>query len=128
MNYGREPEYVYVQRKAHAKEQKKKALEPKRVHCKILDIDVNVLIEYWDYVDSYRKGYRAETYCENMTFCYYNNIKCKYSGISSLFPDPFDKNFNDEFYRSFVGEEEFRRIEELRKKVKENPNILRNVF
>ncbi len=121
-------EYVFVKRQHHARLQKKKALEPKRLHCKILDIDVNVLIEYWDYQDSYSKGYRVETYCENMTFCYYNNIKCRYSGISSLYPDPFDRNFNDEFYKAFVGEEEFNRIKELREKLKSDPTLTRKIF
>ena len=123
-----ECEYVYVKRQHTAHERKRKALEPKRLHCKILDIDVNVLIEYWDYQDSYNRGYRAETYCENMTFCYYNNVKCKYSGICSLFPDPFDKNFNDEFYKGFIGEEEFKHVLELREKLKTQPDLIRRIF
>ncbi len=121
-------EYEYAKRVKRESEVKRKALEPQMAHCKILDIDVPILVEYWDYRGPYYKGKKAEIYCGRMTFCYYNNVKCKYSGISAFYPDPFAENFNDDFYREFVGEEEFKRILELRKKIKENPDIMKRAF
>ncbi|MEN3015517.1 MAG: hypothetical protein ABDH21_05640 [bacterium] len=94
---------------------KKRALEPKRLFCKILQKEVTVLIEHLDYKSIYYSDKIGEIYCSNILECYQNNIKCKYSGISKFFPDPFDKNFNDIFYKEFVGEKEFKRIQKLRK-------------
>ena len=31
----------------------------------------------------------GEIYCENIIECYRKGIKCRHSGISQLYPDPF---------------------------------------
>lgn len=96
-------------------ESKQKALEPKQLLCKILQKKVTILVEYLDYKGKYHPSEIGEIFCSNMLQCYQNKIKCKYSGISKFFPDPFDKNFNDEFYKDFVGNKEFKKIQKLRK-------------
>ncbi|CAN0076293.1 unnamed protein product, partial [Phaeothamnion confervicola] len=68
---------------------KQKALEPHLRHCQILDKEVSILIEYPDYKNPNYKGPEGAIYCENIINCYQNNIKCRYSGISPLYPDPF---------------------------------------
>lgn len=68
---------------------KQKALEPQCRHCHILDKEVNILVEYPDYKNPHYKGPEGAIYCENIIECYQNNVRCRYSGISPLFPDPF---------------------------------------
>ncbi len=89
----------YSYRSAYKKEEfmkahhlKAKALEPQVRHCYILDKDVKILVEYPDYKNPNVKGPPGEIYCENIMACYQNNVKCKYSGISPNYPDPFDPN------------------------------------
>ena len=108
-------EFEKVKRISHNLEAKQKALEPKQLFCKIIQQNVTVIIEHWNYKG---KGYPSEIgeiFCSNILDCYQNGIKCKYSGISKFFPDPFDKNFNDEFYKEYLGEKEFRKILKIRK-------------
>jgi len=66
-----------------------KALEPKERYCHILNKKVLTLNEYGDYKSRFNKGEPGTIYCENIIPCYQQNIKCRYSGISPLFPDPF---------------------------------------
>lgn len=77
------------QKKAEAAALKQKALEPQERHCHILDKKVNILVEYPDYKNPYVKGPEGAIYCENIVECFQNNVECRYSGISPLFPDPF---------------------------------------
>ncbi len=84
-------ENVHVKRHKEAKaaELRQKALEPQKRRCYILNKDVTVLVEYPDYRDARRKGAEGAIYCENIIECYHNNVECRYSGISPLYPDPF---------------------------------------
>ena len=77
------------QKQAEAAALKQKALEPHERHCNILDKKVGILIEYPDYKGPHFKGPEGAIYCENIVECYQNNVKCRYSGISPLYPDPF---------------------------------------
>lgn len=89
----------YVLRQAHAEEAhalKQKAMEPHIRHCYIQKTDVNILIEYSDYKHPQNKGPEGAIYCENIIYCYQNNVKCRYSGISPSYPDPFiPREFSD---------------------------------
>lgn len=91
---------VYQEQKATQKKEvcelKKKALEPCEKFCKILGKKVTVLIEYPDYKGSHNKGQEGTLYCENIIQCYQNNVKCKHSGISPLYPDPFSDDIEPE--------------------------------
>ena len=82
----------YVLRQARQEEAtalKQKALEPAVRYCSITKEDVNILIEYPDYKNPHVKGPEGAIYCENIINCYQANRKCRYSGISPLYPDPF---------------------------------------
>ncbi|MEW6280672.1 MAG: hypothetical protein AB1758_18750 [Candidatus Eremiobacterota bacterium] len=68
---------------------RQKALEPHKRHCYILELEVTVLVEFPDYKGPHCKGAEGAIYCENIINCYQNNVKCRYSGISPLYPDPF---------------------------------------
>ena len=63
----------------------RKALECAVRYCHITDREVVINIEYPYYSDAYNKGPEGEIYCEHIIECY----KCRYSGISKLYPDPF---------------------------------------
>ncbi len=65
-----------------------KALEPKRMFCTLINKKVTVLMEYDDYRNSRNKGASDTCYCENIIPCYGEGRKCRYSGISPLYPDP----------------------------------------
>ena len=67
---------------------KTRALEPQKMHCRILDKEVSVLFEYPDYKNRNNKGFIGTVYCENIVDCYHNDRHCKYSGISPSYPDP----------------------------------------
>jgi hypothetical protein len=85
---------AHVLRQAHPEEAvqlKQKALESHARHCNILDINVQILIEFPDYKNPNVKGPEGAIYCENIINCYQANRKCRYSGISPLYPDPFLK-------------------------------------
>lgn len=82
----------YMMREQQAKAQRAKALEPQIRHCYILDFDVHILVEYPDYKNPNVKGQEGEIYCSNILSCYHNKIKCRWSGISPLYPDPFSPN------------------------------------
>lgn len=84
-------QYAHRQ-KMSAVKLKQKALEPCKMFCKILGKDVTILKEYSDYKGHWDKGEQGDMYCENIIECYHNNVKCKYSGISPLYPDPFCEN------------------------------------
>ena len=82
----------YVVRQARQEEAvalKQKALEPQCRFCYIQRKDVNILVEYPDYKNPYAKGPEGAIYCENIVECYQQNIKCRYSGLSPLYDDPF---------------------------------------
>jgi hypothetical protein len=72
-----------------AQELKQKALEPQERHCYIQKKKVNILVEYLDYKGPHDKGPDGAIYCENILECYQANVRCRYSGISPLFDDPF---------------------------------------
>ncbi|GMU57872.1 MAG: hypothetical protein AMXMBFR33_70180 [Candidatus Xenobia bacterium] len=77
------------EKKAEATQLRQKALEPLKRHCYILDKEVSILVEYPDYKGPHHKGEEGAIYCENIVNCYQNNVKCRYSGISPLYADPF---------------------------------------
>ena len=68
---------------------KQKALEPQCRHCYIRKLEINILIEYPDYKSPNNKGPEGAIFCENIVECYQANIRCRYSGLSPLYPDPF---------------------------------------
>jgi hypothetical protein len=74
---------------AEAQELRKKALEPQERHCYIQKKKVQILVEYLDYKGPYDKGPEGAIYCEHILECYQKNVRCRYSGISPLFDDPF---------------------------------------
>jgi len=75
------------QQKEHV--QKRKALEPQERFCHILKKDISILVEYPDYHGPLNKGKENGIYCGNIIPCFHNDVKCKYSGISPLYRDPF---------------------------------------
>jgi len=108
----------HVLRQARAEEAqqlKQKALEPHVRECQILKKKVSILVEYTDYRSPHNKGPEGAIYCENIVNCYQNNVKCRYSGISPLYPDPFlvrneefaeeDEEFSEEDGESSFEEE-----------------------
>lgn len=82
-------------------ELKQKALEPQERYCYIEKKKVNILVEYLDYKGPHDKGPEGAIYCENIVDCYQRNVRCRYSGISPLFDDPFIPREDEE-----EGEEE----------------------
>ncbi|MCD6310612.1 MAG: hypothetical protein J7M18_07835 [Candidatus Eremiobacteraeota bacterium] len=101
--------YSTEKRKARAKARRRlmKALEPQERFCNILKKKVTVLVEYPDYKGRHYKGEPGAIYCENIIDCYQKNIKCKYSGISPLYPDPFgyeDPDVAEAEYKKLVEE------------------------
>lgn len=76
-------------KQAEAQQLKQKALEPQQRQCFIMKKKVNILVEYPDYKGPHFKGPEGAIYCENILECYQKDIKCRYSGISPLFEDPF---------------------------------------
>lgn len=74
---------------AQAEELRQKALEPQERHCYIQKKKINILVEYLDYKSPHNKGPEGAIYCENILECYQANVRCRYSGISPLFDDPF---------------------------------------
>lgn len=76
-------------KQAEAHQLRQKALEPQQRYCYITKRDVNILVEYPDYKGPHFKGPEGEIYCEHILECYQNNVRCRWSGISPLFPDPF---------------------------------------
>lgn len=75
---------------AHQHRVRQKALQPEERFCRIQKCRVTVLVEYMDYVSHWNRGPEGELYCENIIGCYQDNIPCRYSGISPLYPDPFE--------------------------------------
>ena len=93
----RKMSYVLRQgRQEEAPALKQKALEPHSRRCKILHKQVSILVEYPDYKNPHVKGPEGAIYCENIIQCYQNNIRCRYSGISPLYPDPFEGGEEEE--------------------------------
>ncbi|MCL5037041.1 MAG: hypothetical protein M1269_08000 [Chloroflexi bacterium] len=94
---------------AKARRQMQKALEPQERFCNILKKKVTVLMEYPDYKGRHWKGDVGAIYCENIIDCYQKNVKCKYSGISPLYPDPFgyeDADIAEAEYNKQVEEQQ----------------------
>ena len=82
----------YVVRQARQEEAaalRQKALEPHCRFCSIQKKKVNILIEYSDYRGPHHKGPEGAIFCENIVECYQADVKCRYSGLSPLYPDPF---------------------------------------
>lgn len=77
-------------KRAAQQELRRKALQPEERFCKILHKVVTILVEYSDYHTPMNKGAEGEIYCSNIIQCYQNNVQCRYSGISPLYPDPFE--------------------------------------
>lgn len=77
-------------------ELKQKALEPHIRRCYITKRDVSILIEYDDYKGPHNKGPEGSVFCEHILECYQKDVRCKYSGISPLFADPFLKREEDD--------------------------------
>ncbi|MBM3460606.1 MAG: hypothetical protein FJX76_00705 [Armatimonadetes bacterium] len=69
---------------------RQKALLPEERFCRIIRQRITVLIEYEDYKGPHHKGPEGMVYCENIVPCYQANRQCRYSGISPLYPDPFE--------------------------------------
>ncbi len=92
----REVSHLRRAQAAEAQQLKQKALEPQQRHCYIMKKQVNILVEYPDYKGPHFKGEEGAIYCENILECYQKNIRCRYSGISPLFPDPFYPRETDE--------------------------------
>lgn len=68
---------------------KRIAQMPEERHCQILDKKVTVMVIYPDYRNAWDKGRPGDICCSNIIECYGNHVKCRYSGISPLYPDPF---------------------------------------
>jgi hypothetical protein len=85
----REAHILRKAKAAEAQELRQKALEPQERYCYIQKKKVNILVEYMDYKGPYDKGPEGAIYCENILECYQANVRCRYSGISPLFDDPF---------------------------------------
>lgn len=83
-------------KKLEAQQLKQKALEPHVRRCYITKRDVSILIEYDDYKGPRNKGPEGSIFCEHILECYQKDVRCKYSGISPLFADPFLKRLEDE--------------------------------
>ncbi|MGM9992967.1 MAG: hypothetical protein ACI376_09050 [Candidatus Bruticola sp.] len=66
-----------------------RAMEPTRRYCYITKREVTVCIDYPQYVNFRCKGPEGEVYCEHIVECYRKGVKCRHSGISQLYPDPF---------------------------------------
>lgn len=86
--------YSYNRQQKHnamqAKMQRAKAMEPMIRHCFIMDLDVHILVEYPEYKNPNYKGPAGEIYCSNILHCFHNDVKCRWSGISPHYPDPFN--------------------------------------
>ncbi len=85
----REAHILRKAKQAEAQQLKQKALEPQQRHCYIQKKQVNILVEYPDYKGPHFKGPEGAIYCENILECYQADVKCRYSGISPLYRDPF---------------------------------------
>lgn len=72
--------------------QMRRALERMRKYCYITEREVTVCVEYPQYRNVYSKGPEGNTYCEHLLECYEKREKCRYSGISAYYPDPFSEN------------------------------------
>lgn len=79
---------IYYRKEAAKKELKRKALEPIERYCSLIKKKVTILAEYEDYKNPRNKGPLGTIYCSNIIPCFHNEMKCKYSGISPLYPDP----------------------------------------
>lgn len=80
----------HLQARAQMQATRAKAMEPQIRHCYILDMDVNILIEYPEYKNPNVKGPPGEIFCSNILSCYHKNVPCRWSGISPHYPDPFN--------------------------------------
>ncbi|MCD4785940.1 MAG: hypothetical protein K8T10_19140 [Candidatus Eremiobacteraeota bacterium] len=88
-NYSYQRQYQ-KKAEAHAQRRRAKAMEPQIRRCYILDMDVHILVEYPDYKNPNVKGQSGEIFCSNILNCYRNNVKCRWSGISPHYPNPFN--------------------------------------
>lgn len=110
-------------KQAEAQQLKQKALEPQQRQCFIMKKKVNILVEYPDYKGPHFKGPEGAIYCENILECYQKDIRCRYSGISPLFPDPFLPRDEDDLRAEEEDEnaEEQRAREEFEHELEEEP-------
>ena len=70
----------------------RRALEIMKKYCYITEREVTVCVDYPQYRSSYSKGPAGDIFCEYLRECYEEGKKCRYSGISASFPDPFSEN------------------------------------
>ena len=75
-----------------ARAERRLAQQPEERYCRIKDKKVTVIVVYPDYRNFYDKGEPGDMCCSNIIDCYSENVKCRYSGISPLYPDPFSAN------------------------------------
>lgn len=78
-----------IEQKRTQERLRQKALLPEERFCRLLLRRVTVLVEYEDYRHPMNRGPEGTLYCENIVSCYQSNMKCRYSGISPSYPDPF---------------------------------------
>ena len=84
---------VHVKQKhKEAAKERRVTQEPEERYCTIKEKKVQVIIIYPDYHNAYDKGKPGDICCSNIIECYNENVKCRYSGISPLYPDPFNNN------------------------------------
>lgn len=81
---------IAQQRDSAAQQVRRKALQPEERFCRFLRKPVTILVEYPDYHAPFRKGVEGEIYCSMIIECYQKNMECRYSGITPLYPDPFE--------------------------------------
>lgn len=70
----------------------RRALERMKRYCYITEREVTVCVEYPHYRSFYSKGPEGDVFCEYLRECYEEGKKCRYSGISACYPDPFSEN------------------------------------
>lgn len=78
--------------RANMQNQRQIAQEPQERYCKLKEKKVQVLVVYPNYRNVYDKGEPVDIYCSEIINCYTERIPCRYSGISPLYPDPFNLN------------------------------------
>lgn len=79
---------INIKKNLNAMHHRSRALEPKSMYCSLTKRRTSVLFEYPEYRNRNNKGPVGTVYCENIIECYHNMQRCRYSGISALYPDP----------------------------------------
>ncbi|MBQ7503339.1 hypothetical protein IJT93_11655 [bacterium] len=84
--------YYHNRQRKENQAQMRRALERAKKYCYITEREVTVCVEYPQYRGLYSRGPAGDTYCEHLVECYERKEKCRYSGISAYYPDPFVRN------------------------------------